>query len=160
DSTASTFGDKPIDGPVERGDVKVMVCFAEGARIRDVEAERSVAPASLAMGHQAAERTCAQVGVDVAASQTRERGVADDVAADDRATRAVRIRVDRPRVVAAAKLGVAVEGVTALEPVPAEVRPAQRAVGLVVDLLGGVLADIADRDPAAVEGKAVRVAQA
>src|SRR5439155_11441291 len=53
-----------------------------------------------------------------------------------------------------------VEDVVALEAVPAEVRPAQRAVGLAVDLLRLVLPHVADHDPATVEREPERVSQA
>ena len=110
--------------------------------------------------HEAVEISGAVVAVDVAAVEGRKRAVADDVAAGDGAgAPVVAVFEDRRDRVRGGL--VLVEAVGSLKGRPAEVGPLGLALLPVVDLLEGVLADVADRDRAGlgVEAEAPRISQ-
>src|SRR3954452_2893603 len=144
--------DQTVNRTFDRGHVEaVLVVFAEGRGAFDGGAEDAVAACPLQVRHEAAQLPLTEVGVDVAAPQAPQAGVADDVAADDRAAAVAAVAVGEDRFDGAAGIRgaavfVAVFG-EALEGVPAEVRPPGRPNRRVVDLLELVLADVADRDP-------------
>src|ERR1700744_1706541 len=117
-----------------------------------------VASAAGAESHRVDLRL-AVVAEQVAAVERREGGVADDVAADDRAV-AVAVLGDE-RGPDRAGGGARLEAVIALEDAPPVVGSGAVARTGEVDLLLGVLADIADDQVprAPVKGEAPRVAQ-
>src|SRR4051794_10599990 len=91
--------DQTVNRAFDRGDVEaVLVVFAEGVWVFEVDAELAVVGRSFQGGNGRAQLPLAEVGVDVAAEQARQPRVADDVAADDRAaaaTAAVAVGEDR-----------------------------------------------------------------
>ena len=112
---------------------------------------------------QRPQRARAEVAVDVAAAELRQRRAGVDDAARHRAALGVRVLRDGPDQLAAVVELVVAHALAALEGAPAEVLG--RLVGLeqhAVDLLDGVLADVADPQLAerGVEGEPPRVAQA
>ena len=128
--------------------------------VRHVDAGRAVARAGAR--NDRAQVADAEVGVEVATEQRRQPRVAHDVAAGDRLAAGLVVLEDRGHVDARgrARRDRAVVWQRALEAPPAEVRPAPARRGE-VDLLGVVLADVAEQQVAglAVEGEAKRVAQ-
>ncbi len=148
----ASAGVEPVDRPFQRGYVEpVALVFAEGAGARDAEAEPAVAARALQVCDERAQLSLAEVGVDVAPAQPAEAGVADDIAADDRAAAGAAVGVGEDRFDGAAGVGRAAVFVRvppeSLKGVPAEVGAAGPGDGRVVELLEAVLADVADRDP-------------
>ena len=101
----------------------------------------------------------AVVAEQVAAVQRAERGVADDVAADDRAV-AVAVTGDEDRLDRSGR-GALLVAEIALEDAPSVVGAGAVAAAGEVDLLFGVLTDVADDEiaRAPVEGEPPRIAQ-
>src|SRR6478752_6645999 len=84
--SGSLPANQPVDRAVEGGHVHVVVrADAERARVVDVEADRVVVPRAGVVRGQPADLALVEVGVDVAAAQRAERGIADHYAAGDRA---------------------------------------------------------------------------
>src|SRR6476659_5055337 len=117
------------------------------------------------MGNEAPEAPRAVVRVQVAPTDAWQVRCTDYVPADDRAaSRPVRVLEDRWPIAVPRPWRLVVPGkvepVPTLEVVPAEVGAPQRSLPLEVDLLEPLLADVADRDPAAVEREAPWVPEA
>ena len=148
---------EPVDRSFERGDIDPPLrVFAERARRGDRRAEEPIAASPVQVRDEGSQLPLAEVGVDVVAPKRAEPGIADDVAADDRAAAVAAVgvgedRFDGPARVRRAAVFVPVGGV-ALERVPAEVGARRGGDGGVVELLEPVLADVADRDPRRAAG--------
>ncbi len=151
----------------QRGDVDPPAgVLTERARAADAQSLGALAGGRGQPRDERADRSHALVGEQVAAVEVAEAGVADHVAARDRAvSRVVAVVEDRigERAGARALRCGRREGDQALATVPAEVQPPARGgAAHEVDLLSRVLTDVADQqrsgDP--VEAEAPRIAEA
>src|SRR3954468_23361505 len=155
---------EPVDRPLERDGVEPAArVLAERGQAGDLgqPADRLARRAPPRPQRRGADVPLAEVAVDVAAAQRRQLRVAHDVAARDRAV-ALRMRVLDDRRARAGRALVGEVAPRALERAPAPVDAAPAAAAGEVDLLHGVLPDVADDEVAraTVERVAPRVAEA
>ena len=134
-----------VDGPRDRDGVDAAAgILAEAHEQRHVEAGVPVVRRERLAEHRGADRAGAEVAVDVPAPKIRQRRVADDDTARDRAGRAfMRVLEHREHRI---RRGRAAVGERALVRVPAEVEPAGERRADEVDLLHPILPDIADHE--------------
>src|SRR4051794_6665888 len=153
---------QPVDAPLDVDGVEVvLVVGAERDRPGDQEVLHLVVADRLAGAQRGgAQGPAAEVAVEVLAVQAVQLPVAHEVAAHHRAVGVVLVLDHRRHVVLGH--GAGAQAVEALEVVEAEVRAGGAAVRDVVDLLVGVLADVAEGHVArhGVEREAPEVAEA
>ena len=147
---------EPEDLPEQRGRVYGPVGSVDDRRrVDDLGSGRAILGGAIEARNGAADLAAAEIRVEEASAQGSELRAADDRTGGDR-TVVVAVLVLQDRWLAdGGQRGGGVVGearsrmdqrVTALERVPAEVRPASDRQALAVDLLGPPLPDVADRD--------------